>query len=82
MDDIHEKLRLVEAKAAELIRLADSIDAGVHPAPRAAAVDGMQNMLRRWQRWQLREVLIAFGLARCHMPCPQKGMIEAIEKIV
>jgi len=82
MDDIHEKLRLVEVKAAELIKLADSIDAGVYLESQRAAVDGMQNMLRRWQRWQLREALIAFGIAECHLPCPQRGMVESIENII
>ena len=74
------KLRQIEVKAAELIKLADSIDAGVYPGQQRAAVELMQNMLRRWRRWQLREALIAFGIAECHLPCPQKGMIEAIEK--
>jgi len=81
MDDIREKLLAVEARAAELVRLADSIDAGVYLAPQAAAIDGMQNMLRRWQRWELREALIAFDLAKCRLPCPQKRINEALEKM-
>jgi hypothetical protein len=82
MSDIHDKLRVVQGKAAELVRLADSIDAGVYLAPQKAAVEGMQNMLRRWQRWELRESLIAFGLAECHLPCPQKGINEVLEEKV
>jgi len=79
--DIHEKLRELEAAAAELVKLADSIDAGIYLAPQAAAIEGMQNMLRRWQRWQLRESLLAFDLAKCRLPCRQKEIIEAIEKL-
>jgi hypothetical protein len=82
MDDIQQKLRAVEAGAAELIRLADSIDAGVYLTPQKAAIEGMQNMLRRWQRWELRESLIAFGLAECRLPCPQKRINEALEEMV
>jgi len=78
--DIHEKLRAVEAAAAELVKLADSIDAGVYLAPQAAAIEGMQNMLRRWQRWQLRESLLAFDLEKCRLPCRKKELLEAIEK--
>jgi len=80
MGDILEKLRAVEAGAAELVRLADSIDAGVYLAPQAAAIEGMQNMLRRWQRWQLREALIAFDLAKCNLPCMQKKINEELER--
>jgi len=82
MADIDDKLRAVQGKAAELVRLADSIDAGVYLAPQKAAVEGMQNTLRRWQRWELRETLIAFGLAECNLPCPQKGINESLEKMV
>jgi len=76
-----EKLRTIEVKAGELVRLCDSIDAGVYLEQQRAAVELMQNMLRRWQRWQLREVLIAFEIAECKLPCRQKRVIEALEKM-
>lgn len=80
MDDIYDKLRAVEKSAGELVRLADSIDADIYLEHQRAEIELMQNMLRRWQRWNLRAALLAFGLAECRLPCPQKRMIEEIEK--
>jgi len=79
--DIHEKLRAVETMAAELVGLADSIDADIYLEQQRAAVEEMQNMLRRWQRWQLRESLIAFDIAKCRLPRLQKKLNKVIEKI-
>jgi len=80
-EEFLKKLRLIEVKADELVRLANSIDAGIYLTPQAAAIRGMQNMLRRWQRWELRESLIAFDLQKCRLQCPQKKLNEVIEKI-
>ena len=81
-EEFLKKLRLIEVKAEGLVRLANSIDAGIYLAPQAAAIRGMQNMLRRWQRWELREAMIAFDLAECRLMCPQKKLNEAIEKMI
>jgi len=78
--ELIEKLRLIEVEAGDLVRLCDSIDAGVYLEHQRAAIELMQNMLRRWQRWQLREALLAFGLAECDIPCPQRAIIGELEE--